>query len=315
MRWKRIIYMVLACMLIFGTVCVPAAAAEITDDVPYFSAEEQQILNEINPSFITMPEVLELKEQGRLEELTDAIEEEYEKRYAAEADGYARKLENWGLKPDMTVTELSNLTQDYLNENYNGIQINSMDFQQLVKKMFQGDSFPLTKMAEDDPAFGAAYLYMCIYYDENIDENTGTFINKADKPLGHHTEEKTLHQIFEEDFDRNFQESVTMEVLHRMSAARAAKSFSMRMPEGSSALADNSFLMAAGETVTIKASYLPFGASVDFGLVDSDGVFHYFNTTNGNIDKTMQIDESGSYTLKVRNNSNQEVKVSGFIKY
>lgn len=100
-----------------------------------------------------------------------------------------------------------------------------------------------------------------------------------------------------------------------LSTTREARSFSVNISAKSSALADNSFLMAAGETLTIKASYLPFGASMDFGLVDSDGVFHYFNTMNGSIDKTIQIDESGSYTLKVRNNSNQEVKVSGFIKY
>lgn len=99
-----------------------------------------------------------------------------------------------------------------------------------------------------------------------------------------------------------------------LSTTREARSFSVNISAKSSALADNSFLMAAGETLTIKASYLPFGASMDLGLVDSDGVFHYFNTMNGSIDKTIQIDESGSYTLKVRNNSNQEVRVSGFIK-
>ena len=73
--------------------------------------------------------------------------------------------------------------------------------------------------------------------------------------------------------------------------------------------------MAAGETVTIKASYSPFSASVDFGLVAPDGKFYYFNITDGSIDKTIQVDESGNYTLQVRNNSNYEVKVSGFVNY
>ena len=81
------------------------------------------------------------------------------------------------------------------------------------------------------------------------------------------------------------------------------------------ALADTSFSMMSGETVTIKASYAPFDASVDFGLVDSDGVFHYFNITNGSIDKTMRISKSGKYTLQVKNNSDVEVKVSGFVNY
>lgn len=97
--------------------------------------------------------------------------------------------------------------------------------------------------------------------------------------------------------------------------SRATGSFSMTIPAKSKALADSSFPMAAGETVTIKASYAPFDASVDFGLVDSDGVFHYFNITDGSIDKTILIEESGKYTLQVRNNSKVEVKVSGFVNY
>lgn len=96
---------------------------------------------------------------------------------------------------------------------------------------------------------------------------------------------------------------------------RATGSFSMTIPAKTKLLADSSFPLAAGETVTIKASYAPFSASVDFGLVDSDGVFHYFNITDGSIDKTIQVDKSGKYTLQVRNNSNGEVKVSGFVNY
>lgn len=95
----------------------------------------------------------------------------------------------------------------------------------------------------------------------------------------------------------------------------ATNSFSMTISAKTKALADTSFSMMSGETVTIKASYAPFDASVDFGLVDSDGVFHYFNITNGSIDKTMRISKSGKYTLQIKNNSDSEVKVSGFVNY
>ena len=98
-------------------------------------------------------------------------------------------------------------------------------------------------------------------------------------------------------------------------ASRATGSFNMSIAAKTKSRAENSFSLAAGETVTIKASYIPFDASVDFGLVDSDGVFHYFNITDGNIDKTILIEETGKYTLQVRNNSNGEVKVSGFVNY
>ena len=73
--------------------------------------------------------------------------------------------------------------------------------------------------------------------------------------------------------------------------------------------------MEAGETVTIKASYSPFDASVDFGLIDSDGVFHYLNTDEGNFNKTIEIKESGHYTLAVQNNSPNTISVSGYVSY
>lgn len=97
--------------------------------------------------------------------------------------------------------------------------------------------------------------------------------------------------------------------------ARATGSFNMRIPTRSRAIASSSFPLAAGETVTIKASYSPFTASVDFGLIAPDGTYYYFNITNGSIDRTIQVDESGDYTLMVRNNSDVEVEVSGFVRY
>ena len=96
---------------------------------------------------------------------------------------------------------------------------------------------------------------------------------------------------------------------------RATSPFNLSIPARSRALADSSFPMAAGETVTIKASYAPFEASVYFGLVDEDGVFHYFSVTGGSADGTILIEESGRYTLQIRNNSSFEVEVSGFVKY
>lgn len=96
---------------------------------------------------------------------------------------------------------------------------------------------------------------------------------------------------------------------------RATGSFDMTVPAKTKVLANSSFPLAAGETVTIKASYAPFSASVDFGLVAPSGVFYYFNVTGGSIDKTMQVSENGNYILQVRNNSSGEVDVSGYVNY
>lgn len=105
-------------------------------------------------------------------------------------------LEDWGLTPEMTVSQLKESAQEYLNEHYSGIQVDSVEFHRLVTKMFNGDTYPLAQMVKDDPAFGPLYLYMCIYYDENYDENLenpllySAKLNKLDK---------TLKQVIEDD--------------------------------------------------------------------------------------------------------------------
>lgn len=95
----------------------------------------------------------------------------------------------------------------------------------------------------------------------------------------------------------------------------ATGSFSFTLPARSQGSASDTFPLAAGETVTIKASYSPFSANVDFGLVAPNGSYYYFNVTDGSIDKTILISESGDYTLQIRNNSSMEVEVAGFVNY
>lgn len=224
---KKLFALALTLVLVFS-VSVSAFASETSeDDTAYFTVDEQQMLENINPVFTTMPEVLELKKQGRLNELTTAIEEAYTSRYASEKEDYTKSIENWGLALDMTVEELADVAQSYLDENYDGIQNESAAFQDLVKEMFQGDSYPLMLMTEEDPDFGALYLYMCIYYDENISDETWDFTNAVEQPLQSATAEKTLEQVFENDFDRDFQETVTMEVVHEV----AENASVMRAPE------------------------------------------------------------------------------------
>lgn len=96
---------------------------------------------------------------------------------------------------------------------------------------------------------------------------------------------------------------------------RATKSFTVTVPAKTELSSNTSFSLAAGESVTINASYSPSSASIDFGLATSDDTCYYFSGKNGSINRTMEISENGSYTLQIRNNSNASVKVTGFVKY
>ena len=81
------------------------------------------------------------------------------------------------------------------------------------------------------------------------------------------------------------------------------------------AIAEDSFSLEAGETVTINCSYSPASASVDFGLIAPDGYFYYVNSTNGSINSTLKVNARGQYTLAVRNNSSNTISVVGYVYY
>ena len=97
--------------------------------------------------------------------------------------------------------------------------------------------------------------------------------------------------------------------------ARATGRFSEDIPANTAIQTSVKLPLEYGEVVTIKASYSPFSADVDFGLVDSDGLFHYVNVTDGSVDISIEVDQRGTYTFAIRNNSSFSISVSGYINY
>lgn len=96
---------------------------------------------------------------------------------------------------------------------------------------------------------------------------------------------------------------------------RATGHFDIDVPAKTMRKAGTSFSMEYGETVTIKASYTPFSADVDFGLIDSSGRFYYFSATDGIADRSVKISSRGQYTFAVRNNSSYPISASGYVNY
>lgn len=81
--------------------------------------------------------------------------------------------------------------------------------------------------------------------------------------------------------------TVSIQGIERIEA-RATVSFDLTVKSGFTSIANQAFPMEAGETVTIKAAYTPMDASVDVGLVDSDGAFHYFNVKMGVLTRLLE---------------------------
>ena len=96
---------------------------------------------------------------------------------------------------------------------------------------------------------------------------------------------------------------------------RASGRFSMNVSGNTLATASTSFPLEAGEIVTIKASYSPFSASVDCGVIAPDGLFYSVNADDGSVDAEIEVNQRGNYTLAVRNNSSKTISVSGYVNY
>ena len=96
---------------------------------------------------------------------------------------------------------------------------------------------------------------------------------------------------------------------------RATKDFSISIPAGESKSLKTLLPLAAGESVSIQAYYSPETASVDFGLISSDGLFYFMSESDGHADIQITVDTPGNYKFAILNNSSQMITVSGKIKY
>lgn len=98
-------------------------------------------------------------------------------------------------------------------------------------------------------------------------------------------------------------------------SAKAMGEFKVEVPGRTAVEADVCFPLEVGEVVTIKASYSPFNASVDFGLNAPDGLFYSVNVTGGSVDQAIRVSQRGNYTMAIENHSSQIIRVSGYVNY
>lgn len=75
------------------------------------------------------------------------------------------------------------------------------------------------------------------------------------------------------------------------------------------------FSLAEGDIIQYDCTYTPESASLDFGYIAPDGLFYYLNITGGSINKSIKVDQTGQYTLAIRNNESRAVTVTGIVKY
>jgi hypothetical protein len=98
-------------------------------------------------------------------------------------------------------------------------------------------------------------------------------------------------------------------------AVCATGRFTVTVQAGKEERAKTSFPLDVGEIVTINATYTPLDADVEFGLVDEQGTFHHSSGKNGSFSKSIGINERGNYAFAIRNNSDVDIEVTGYVNY
>lgn len=73
--------------------------------------------------------------------------------------------------------------------------------------------------------------------------------------------------------------------------------------------------MAAGDTISYNCTYTPKSASVDFGFIAPNGLFYSIKCTSGSVNESIEVNQTGQYTLAIRNNASYTVTVTGTVKY
>lgn len=95
----------------------------------------------------------------------------------------------------------------------------------------------------------------------------------------------------------------------------ATNRFNAAVPAYTAVQTGVSMSLEAGELVTIKATYTPFNANVDFSLIAPNGLFHYLSGSSGVFDEAIEVDQRGQYTLAILNRSGVSVTASGYVNY
>lgn len=97
--------------------------------------------------------------------------------------------------------------------------------------------------------------------------------------------------------------------------SRAAGRLNCTIPAQTVTPIGSEFELASGDKVSFDCTYTPASASVDFGVIAPDGLFYAINSTTGSINKSLQVSQTGQYTLAIRNNASYDITVTGTVRY
>jgi len=108
---------------------------------------------------------------------------------------------------------------------------------------------------------------------------------------------------------------VTSEPESETVITRATGRFEATFPANTLMNVGDSFILNSGDIVSYDCSYTPRDASIEFGYIGPDGLFYGLSGYKGSINKGIRVNQYGTYTLAIWNESDEAVYVWGTVNY
>jgi beta-lactamase regulating signal transducer with metallopeptidase domain len=194
--------------------CVGVAACFLTnpkDDK--LSSSDIETLNKYDNKLKDNDLVLLLKKHGYLERFIQRLDSALSQKLEKELSEKIDQIVQWGLNPEYNVRNLEEIVQKYLDENNDGIEIGSSEFDLLVEKYLSNGASGIAYKAKIDPLIGPVYLYMCIY--RNYYE--GALADTRPKVFSEQYYDRSLEEICCADIIQDFGSTETLRILQLFS--------------------------------------------------------------------------------------------------
>lgn len=152
--------------------------------------EEQSV--EIIKKSISEDDMKLLEEKNVLNDFLNEAKAEMKIRVSEYENEMLLQIKQWNLSPKDSIHSIKNRAQEYLNKNFNEINVGSEEFEELIFKYIDSGEGESIEKSNNDSEFACLYLYMSIYKEYIWDKK----IQDID--------DMTLEEIINEDAKENF---------------------------------------------------------------------------------------------------------------
>lgn len=212
-----------------NTTAPKARQIEITEpaalkvDESQLTAQEVQTFSKIEDSLKYNADTVQaLEEKGVLDDYLNDIQAQMRVVTQENANDILSTIADWNIQPQDTVSEVAEMAQQCLNNQFGGIKIGSTAFENLIDKWIGTDA-GIEKMVQDDPTLGPLYVFMCIY-DAYVLEDDSVLKTYSTVQDISNIANMTMEEIAYTDGEENFVNTNVTQTLNQYAQVYAASS-------------------------------------------------------------------------------------------